>query len=51
MQRSAFDRKPYKGVAPALNDVVAGHVQMIFTDIAPALPMIERSGGSLPSPR
>jgi len=42
---------PYKGVAPALNDVVAGHVQMIFTDIAPALPMIERSGGSLPSPR
>ena len=32
---------PYKGVAPALNDVVAGHVQMIFTDVAPALAMIE----------
>jgi len=32
---------PYKGVAPALNDVIAGHVQMIFTDIAPALAMIE----------
>ena len=32
---------PYKGVAPALNDVVAGHVQMIFTDVAPALGMIE----------
>lgn len=32
---------PYKGVAPALNDVVAGHVQLIFTDIAPALGMIQ----------
>jgi tripartite-type tricarboxylate transporter receptor subunit TctC len=32
---------PYKGVAPALNDVVGGHVQMIFTDVAPALGMIE----------
>jgi len=31
---------PYKGVAPALNDVVAGHVQVIFTDVAPALGMI-----------
>jgi tripartite-type tricarboxylate transporter receptor subunit TctC len=32
---------PYKGVAPALNDVVAGHVQVIFTDVAPALGMIQ----------
>jgi tripartite-type tricarboxylate transporter receptor subunit TctC len=31
---------PYKGVAPALNDVVAGHVQVIFTDVAPALALI-----------
>jgi tripartite-type tricarboxylate transporter receptor subunit TctC len=31
---------PYKGVAPALNDVVGGHVQVIFTDVAPALGMI-----------
>jgi tripartite-type tricarboxylate transporter receptor subunit TctC len=32
---------PYKGVAPALNDVVAGHVQLIFTDVAPALGMMQ----------
>ena len=36
-----FTHVPYKGVAPALNDVVAGHVQLIFTDIAPALGMIQ----------
>jgi tripartite-type tricarboxylate transporter receptor subunit TctC len=32
---------PYKGSAPALNDVVGGHIQMMFTDVSPALALIE----------
>jgi tripartite-type tricarboxylate transporter receptor subunit TctC len=32
---------PYKGLAPALNDIVAGHVQMMFGDFATALPLIK----------
>ena len=40
-RRRETRNKPYKGVAPALNDVVAGHVQVIFTDVAPALGMIQ----------
>jgi tripartite-type tricarboxylate transporter receptor subunit TctC len=31
---------PYKGLAPALNDVVAGHVQLMFGDFATALPLV-----------
>jgi tripartite-type tricarboxylate transporter receptor subunit TctC len=31
---------PYKGAAPALNDVVAGHVEVMITDVAPALALI-----------
>lgn len=30
----------YKGSLPALNDVVAGHVQMMFSDMSAALPQI-----------
>lgn len=32
---------PYKGSSPALTDLVAGHVDVMFTDIAPALPFIK----------
>jgi tripartite-type tricarboxylate transporter receptor subunit TctC len=34
---------PYKGLAPALNDVVAGHVSLMFGDFGTALPLV-RSG-------
>jgi tripartite-type tricarboxylate transporter receptor subunit TctC len=34
---------PYKGSFPALTDLVAGHVQLMFSDIVAALPLI-RSG-------
>ncbi|HEY4918550.1 MAG TPA: tripartite tricarboxylate transporter substrate-binding protein, partial [Xanthobacteraceae bacterium] len=32
---------PYKGALPALNDVVGGHVTMMFTPVANALSMIQ----------
>ena len=31
---------PYKGFAPALNDVVAGHVPVVFADFSTALPLV-----------
>jgi len=31
---------PYRGTLPALNDVVAGHIQLMFSDMAPAYPLI-----------
>jgi len=36
---------PYRGTLPALNDVVAGHIQVMFSDMAPAYPLIQ--GGKL----
>jgi tripartite-type tricarboxylate transporter receptor subunit TctC len=32
---------PYKGTLPALNDVIAGHIQLMFSDLSPAYPLIE----------
>src|SRR6185312_3629019 len=32
---------PYKGTAPALNDLIAGHIQVLFSDAPPALPQIQ----------
>ena len=32
---------PYKGSVPALTDVVAGHIPLMFVDLAPAQPMIK----------
>jgi tripartite-type tricarboxylate transporter receptor subunit TctC len=31
---------PYKGSAPALTDVIAGHVPLMFSDTVPSLPQI-----------
>jgi tripartite-type tricarboxylate transporter receptor subunit TctC len=30
---------PYKGTAPALNDLIAGHVDLMFTELATSLPL------------
>jgi len=32
---------PYKGTLPALNDVIAGHIQLMFSDLSPAYPLIQ----------
>jgi tripartite-type tricarboxylate transporter receptor subunit TctC len=32
---------PYRGTLPALNDVIAGHIQLMFSDLAPAYPLIK----------
>ena len=31
---------PYKGTVPALNDLIGGHIQVLFSDAPPALPLI-----------
>lgn len=36
-----FMHVPYKGTGPALNDLIAGHVSMAFTDVLTALPFIK----------
>src|SRR5580704_14881015 len=32
---------PYRGTAPALNDLVGGYIQFMFSDLGPALPLIK----------
>jgi tripartite-type tricarboxylate transporter receptor subunit TctC len=34
---------PYKGSVPAITDVVAGHVPLMFVDLGPALPIIQEA--------
>ncbi|MGA2893487.1 MAG: tripartite tricarboxylate transporter substrate binding protein [Xanthobacteraceae bacterium] len=31
---------PYRGTAPALNDLMGGYIQLVFSDLGPALPLI-----------
>ena len=37
----AMTHVPYKGSSPALNDVVAGHIPLMFCDIPPAIGMLQ----------
>jgi len=32
---------PYRGSTPALNELVAGYIQVLFSDLGPALPLIK----------
>ncbi|MGB6893339.1 MAG: tripartite tricarboxylate transporter substrate binding protein [Xanthobacteraceae bacterium] len=32
---------PYRGTAPALNDLMGGYIQLMFSDLGPALPLID----------
>jgi tripartite-type tricarboxylate transporter receptor subunit TctC len=32
---------PYKGTSPALNDAIAGHVQIVFGTVASTLPFVK----------
>jgi tripartite-type tricarboxylate transporter receptor subunit TctC len=41
----AMTHVPYKGLVPAFNDVVAGHVPLMFGDFGTALPLVK--GGQL----
>ena len=34
---------PYRGTAPALNDLIGGYIQFMFSDLGPALPLIKAS--------
>jgi len=36
----AMTHVPYKGTAPALTDVIGGHISLMFADTIPSLPMI-----------
>jgi tripartite-type tricarboxylate transporter receptor subunit TctC len=36
---------PYRGTVPAINDLIAGHIQVLFSDPPPALPQI--AGGKV----
>ena len=40
MAGTRFEHVPYRGTGPALNDLLAGHIAMVFTDVLTALPHV-----------
>jgi tripartite-type tricarboxylate transporter receptor subunit TctC len=38
---TTIEHIPYRGTGPALNDLLAGHIGMVFTDVLTALPHIQ----------
>jgi tripartite-type tricarboxylate transporter receptor subunit TctC len=45
MAGTQIEHIPYRGTGPALNDLLAGHIAMVFTDVLTALPHVQ--GGRL----
>jgi tripartite-type tricarboxylate transporter receptor subunit TctC len=41
MAGTTFEHVPYRGTGPALNDLLAGHIDMVFTDVMTALPHVQ----------
>jgi tripartite-type tricarboxylate transporter receptor subunit TctC len=41
MAGTSIEHIPYRGTGPALNDLLAGHIEMVFTDVLTALPHIQ----------
>jgi tripartite-type tricarboxylate transporter receptor subunit TctC len=41
MTDTEMTQVPYKGLAPALNDTVAGHVKVMFGDFSTAYPLVK----------
>ncbi|WP_426955718.1 Bug family tripartite tricarboxylate transporter substrate binding protein [Muricoccus radiodurans] len=41
MAGTGFEHIPYRGTGPALNDLLAGHIAMVFTDVLTALPHVQ----------
>ena len=41
MAGTSIEHIPYRGTGPALNDLLAGHIGMVFTDVLTALPHLQ----------
>jgi tripartite-type tricarboxylate transporter receptor subunit TctC len=41
MAGTDFEHVPYRGTGPALNDLLAGHIDMVLTDVMTALPHVQ----------
>lgn len=41
MAGTSIEHIPYRGTGPALNDLLAGHIAMVFTDVLTALPHVQ----------
>jgi tripartite-type tricarboxylate transporter receptor subunit TctC len=41
MAGTSIEHIPYRGTGPALNDLLVGHIAMVFTDVLTALPHVQ----------